>query len=84
LRKTQERIARFIDSELTDGAALNVDPLASGMLDSLALEGLIAWIEEKLKVPVRDEDLVPENFASVGALAAFVDARRRGAEGRPT
>jgi acyl carrier protein len=74
--KTQDQIARFIESELLEGDVLNVDPLDAGMLDSLALEALVTWIEEKLGITFSDEDLVAENFASVSALAAFVDAKR--------
>ena len=60
------------------------DPLASGMLDSLAIEFLIGWIEEEFEISLSFRDVVAENFASVGALAAFVDAKRSGASGQST
>ncbi|MGO9962654.1 MAG: acyl carrier protein [Acidimicrobiales bacterium] len=77
---TEEQIARFIESELLDAAPHNVDPLAGGMLDSLSVEVLIGWVEEEFHITFDFTDVVAENFASVGALAAFVDARRPGAQ----
>jgi acyl carrier protein len=46
------------------------------MLDSLALEALIAWSEDELGVPLEDEDLSAENFASITAFSAFLDRKR--------
>jgi acyl carrier protein len=46
-------------------------------LDSLAIEELIAHIEESYRIHLDEDDIVPEHFASLGALAALVDAKRR-------
>jgi len=73
---TEEKIARFIESELLEGASPKADPLASGMLDSLAIEVLIGWIEDEFAITFSYTDVVAENFAGVRALAAFVDAKR--------
>jgi acyl carrier protein len=81
---TEEQIAQFIESELLEGAAPHVDPLTSGMLDSLTIEVLIAWTEENFKISLSYKDVVAENFASVHALSAFVDAKRPGAAGQPS
>jgi acyl carrier protein len=80
--KTEEQITRFIESELLEGAAPDTDPLASGMLDSLAIEFLIGWVEEEFEISFGYRDVVAENFASIGALSAFVDTRRPGATGQ--
>ena len=74
--KTERRVARFIKRELLDGLPCGADPLANGMLDSLALEALIAWSEDELGVPLEDEDLSAENFASITAFSAFLDRKR--------
>jgi acyl carrier protein len=81
--KTEQQIAKFVENELLDGRVPKVDPLACGMLDSLALEALVAWIEDKFKIQLTDEDLVVDNFGSLAALSAFVETRRSGAAGRP-
>jgi len=82
--KTEEQIARFIESEVLEGTSHNVDPLAGGMLDSLSVEVLIGWLEEEFQITFDFRDVVAENFASISALAAFVDARRRKAPGQST
>jgi acyl carrier protein len=80
--KTEEQIARFIESELLEGVAPDVDPLASAMLDSLAIEFFSGWLEEEFEISFSYRDAVAENFASLGALSAFVDAKRHGSAGQ--
>ena len=46
------------------------------VLDSLDLLSLVSLIETKLDVPVRDEDVVLENFGTIARIAAYVDGRR--------
>jgi acyl carrier protein len=61
------------------------DPLAVGFDDSLTARGitdssrmleLVLFVEDKLGVKVRDEEIVPENFDSINRIASFVSARR--------
>lgn len=59
---------------LTDSASL----VKAGVLDSLAMLGLIAFLEETFEVKVSDDEVEPENLGSIDALAAFV-ARKRAA-----
>ncbi len=54
-RKTEEQIAQFIESELLEGAAPGSDPLAAGMLDSLSVEVLIAWLEDEFEISLITE-----------------------------
>ena len=74
--RTSALIDRFIDERLLDGPA-GGDALAEGLLDSLAVEQLIAFLESRFGVRFSDEDLVPENFESVRCLADFVDRKRK-------
>lgn len=45
-------------------------------LDSLALTGLIVDIERTLGVEVREDEISPEHFETVGRLIRFLEARR--------
>ena len=54
------------------------DLLARGTLDSLSLMEMVSFIEQRYGIEVSDEDLVMENFRSLGRIQAFVD-RKRGA-----
>ncbi|MGC1512604.1 MAG: hypothetical protein WA797_06800 [Acidimicrobiales bacterium] len=53
------------------------DPLAEGRLDSLALEQLLVFIEDDLGVLIDDEEITPETFSSLDAVASLVEAKRR-------
>ena len=49
--------------------------LETGILDSLSLLRLVVYLEEKFGISMGDTDLLPENFASVNAICAYVRAR---------
>ena len=49
------------------------------VIDSLGIFGLVSFIEQEFQVEVLDEELVPENFGSIGAMARFVDEKRQAA-----
>ena len=40
---------------------------------------IIFFIEEKLGVKVKDEEMIPDNLDSVNKIARFVEARRKAA-----
>ncbi len=47
------------------------------VLDSMDIQRLIAFLEVRFGVSVPDEHLLPDNFASVRAIARMVDELRR-------
>jgi len=49
--------------------------LESGILDSLSLLQLVVFLEERFGITVGDADLLPENFASVNTICAYLRAR---------
>jgi acyl carrier protein len=53
----------------------NTSFLESGLIDSTGVLELVQFIEEKFKIKVQDEDLVPANLDSVNALTQFVKAK---------
>ena len=56
---------------LDDSTAL----LEEGVLDSLGILELVDFLQDDLGVPVEDDDLVPENFGSVQAIADFARSK---------
>lgn len=62
-----------------------MDLLASGVIDSFGLIGLIAALEREFEIDIVDEDVVPGNFQTLADLAAFVETKRLpgGAGGGP-
>ena len=59
------------------GASLKEDDdlLSSGLIDSLGILQLVAFVEERFDVEVPDEDVVFENFHSVKALGDYLEGR---------
>jgi acyl carrier protein len=46
--------------------------ITTGVIDSLAVMQLVAFIEESFSIKVKDEDIVPENFESIEAISVFI------------
>ncbi len=49
--------------------------LESGVLDSMGVLELVHFIEQEFNVQVSDEELVPENFQSIGRLVSFLQSK---------
>jgi acyl carrier protein len=56
----------------------NVDLFDSGILDSAAVLSVVLFIEQEFAITMPDEDLLPENVASVSAAAAYIMRRLDG------
>lgn len=77
---TEQRVRKFIVDELDwDGPedTLTDDyPLIDrDVIDSLGIFQIISFLEDDWDIEVDDEDLVPDNFASIGAIARLVEAK---------
>lgn len=53
--------------------------LESGLIDSLSMLQLTAFLSDTFGVTFTDEDFTEENFATAGALARLVRNRKSGA-----
>jgi acyl carrier protein len=50
--------------------------LQSGIIDSMGILDLVGHIETEFGISVADDDLVPENFGSIEAIATFVENKQ--------
>ena len=80
---TEDRLRDFIAAELHFSGPrrqLSDDrPLiADGIVDSLGLFELVGFVEQHLGVDVADDELVPENFATIATISRFVETKRSG------
>jgi acyl carrier protein len=53
------------------------DLIDSGVIDSLGIFQLVAFLEETFGVAISDEEITPENFGSVTAIERLVASRGR-------
>jgi acyl carrier protein len=51
--------------------------LENGILDSLGILDLVAYLEGEFAITVSDEELLPEHFETLACLSAFVERKRR-------
>lgn len=82
-----QALERFIIQDLmVGGKDVSLSPdeslIESGIVDSLGILRLVAFIEENFSVVVDDIDVVPENFGTINAMNALVE-RKRGKSAPP-
>lgn len=51
------------------------DLLDQGIIDSLGIMKLIAFIEDTFNLKIDDGEIIPENFQSLNSLVAFVQQK---------
>ena len=51
--------------------------LEKGIVDSTGILELVAFLEEKYGIKIKDNELVPENLDSIDCLVRFIDRKSR-------
>ena len=76
---TAEQIRTFIQEEIAFGddvvTITDETPLYEGIVDSLALINLVAFLEKEFGILIEDADLSSENFQTVTAITRLVQRR---------
>lgn len=57
------------------GVGFQDDLLQGGILDSLAILDLVAFVEQNFGIVLSDEELIPENFQTIERLSVFVQGK---------
>ncbi len=79
--KIEDEIQRYIREDLmhrgSEDRPLTHETLLfrEHVLDSFGLLALATFIEERFGLTVQDDDMVPENFGTIGSIADFVRSR---------
>ena len=55
------------------------DLLEQGIIDSLGLMKLIAFMEETFGIKIMDDEIVPENFQSLNSMVTLVERQMQSA-----
>jgi len=71
----------FIQDEVVGedrGIAINADTrlIDGGLIDSMGLMQIIAFIEEQTSIRISDEEVMPENFQTVGSMERLITRLR--------
>jgi acyl carrier protein len=79
--ETTAKIKTFIVEEFMPDVPVedledDYDLLTGGVVDSLGLLKVVAWLEDEFDIGVDDSDLGPDSFRTVAAIKAYVDKAR--------
>ena len=53
----------------------NASFLEEGIVDSVGIMELVAFIEENMHVSVEDQEITPDNFDSITKLSAYIQRK---------
>ena len=76
-------IKDFIENEMISnnpGTILSISDslIENGIVDSLGVQVLIAYLEKKFGISVADNDIIPENFDTISSVANLVNLKLNG------
>jgi acyl carrier protein len=74
-----EPLRDFIRKEFLfggDAALGRDDPLFPDVVDSLGVMTLIDFVEEQYDIRIEDEELLVENFSTLGSILELIDRKR--------
>lgn len=75
----ERELIDYIRSEIAYDRLESLEPdeqLLNGALDSTDVLRLVVHVESRYDLRIQDEELVPENFETVAALAALIRAKQ--------
>lgn len=77
---TADRVKKYIIDELGyrgphEDLDENYPILENEVLDSMGIMQVVSFLESEFDVEIDDEDLVPDNFGTIGSIANLVDSK---------
>jgi acyl carrier protein len=65
-------VAEFMPDVSVDELEADFDLLEGGVVDSLGLLKVVAWLETEFNIEVDDSELGPESFRTVAAISDYI------------
>ncbi len=66
---------QYFKGQAPDGFDDDYNLIDDGIMDSLAIINTVTHLEKQYQIEFGDNDIVPEHFSSVNALAEFVQQK---------
>ena len=78
----EEKLSAYIKEECLPRSVIveigyNQNLFQAGIVDSAGLISFIGFVEKEYGLTVPDEDLLPENFVSISAIAHYIRTHRQ-------
>ena len=82
MEQIKMEIVEFIEKEIIPGSAvLELVPdqnlLTDGVIDSIGLQSLISFVESHFQIQIGEDQLTPENFATIDAIGSLVNSLKK-------
>ena len=73
----QAKLKKYLLTELAadlgkESLTADEDLLEQGVIDSMGIMNLIAFMEESFGIVVEDQEIVPENFQTITSMEQFI------------
>jgi len=73
----QEKLTHYLLTEVAadlgkDSLSPDDDLLEMGVIDSMGIMSLISFMEEKFDITIEEQEIVPDNFQTIGNMERFV------------
>jgi acyl carrier protein len=80
LMHPKDEIRNFIRNNLAgDLEVFNIGDddslIDAGLIDSLGIQKLLAFLESHYKIKIEDYELTPENFESISKISALIETK---------
>ncbi|MGH8885307.1 MAG: acyl carrier protein [Egibacteraceae bacterium] len=66
-------VEAFLPDVSVDQLGSDYDLLSNGVIDSLGLLEVIAWLEDRFQIAIDGFEISPDNFRSVDAICSFIE-----------
>jgi len=80
---TQFIVDEFVPDIDADELDPDYDLLESGIVDSLGLLTVLAWVEDRFGVEIEVGEIEEDDFRTVGAICALLETAQRAPQGAP-
>lgn len=75
---TKELVRQFVMGKIAGkNERMSIDDkddiITAGIIDSLGIMQLVAFIEETFSIEIKDEDIVPDNFESIETISSYIE-----------
>ena len=76
-----EIIKNFIIRDIvTDAQKVNLSYedslIEAGVIDSLGIMKMLAFLGDEFQVTIEDEDVIPENFETINAISSYIEKKK--------
>ena len=75
MREKLMKVLRDINKDIPDDSS--VDLLKTRLLDSFDMVNLVSAIEENFEIELNPEDILPENFRTIGDIEKLVSRYKK-------